>query len=68
MVVDEYEIMLELIKGELKGMKQPSEKKKLLQKFMIALDIHYYMRCGSVKNTVASIMDFVKTFNAYLTC
>lgn len=71
--------MLELIKGQLKYIKKlqldqagalPShvtDIKWVLQKFMIALDIHYYFRSGSIKNACKSIIDFVTTFKAYLT-
>ena len=56
-VVDEYEILLELIKGHLKYLKTIHEKSAdqknqewVLKKFMIALDIHFYLKCGSIKN------------------
>jgi hypothetical protein len=75
-IVDQYEIMLELIKGELKGIKRELEQspndasiklmKWLLQKFMIALDIHFYMKHGSIKSACESIFSFLDTFSKYL--
>jgi hypothetical protein len=33
---------------------------------MIALDIHYYLRCGSIKSASKSIIDFTNVFGKYL--
>jgi hypothetical protein len=72
-IVDEYEIMLELIKGQLKKMKSSALSKEiedinwLLRKFMIALDIHFYLKNGSLKNAAGSLIDFIATFDKYLT-
>lgn len=77
-IVDQYEIMLELIKGELKVINKEikevsaaeavkiKDMKWLLQKFMIALDIHFYMKHGSIKNACDSIFSFLDTFAKYL--
>jgi hypothetical protein len=63
-IVDQYEIMLELIKGELKtlkknipinGTKKDEQIKWLLSKFLIALDIHFYLKNGSIKLACESI-------------
>jgi hypothetical protein len=40
--------------------------KWLLQKFMIALDIHFYMKHGSIKSACESIFSFLDTFSKYL--
>ena len=68
--------MLELIKGELKvinremadvpGDEKIKDMKWLLQKFMIALDIYFYMKNGSIKKACESIFSFLDTFSKYL--
>ncbi len=40
--------------------------KWLLHKFMIALDIHFYMKHGSIKNACDSIFSFLDNFSKYL--
>jgi hypothetical protein len=74
MIIDRYEIMIELIKRELKAthneaMEASPKQKKLrwvLSKFMIALDIHFYLKHGSIKGAIQSMFDFLATFGKYL--
>ncbi|TNV87997.1 hypothetical protein FGO68_gene76 [Halteria grandinella] len=72
-LADEYEIMVELIKGELKIYKKREQTQSvkdvvwILSKFMLALDIHYYMRCGSIKSASKTTLDFLNAFSKYLT-
>jgi hypothetical protein len=34
--------------------------------FMIALDIHFYLKHGSIKGAIQSMFDFLATFGKYL--
>lgn len=72
-IVDEYVIMLELIKTQLKHLKKQTSSKEikeviwLLSKFMIALDIHFYIKNGSISNAATSIFDFINVFKKFIT-
>ena len=66
MIIDQYEIMLELIKSELKSSNfdTPDHKllKWLLRKFLLALDIHFYLKHFSLTLAITNLFDFLHTF------
>ncbi|CDW72543.1 lupus brain antigen [Stylonychia lemnae] len=70
-LADSYEILVELIKKEIKSLtKYQHQLAKdtiwLLKKFLIAVDIHVFMKYRSWSNAADSIFTFLQTFQDYL--
>ena len=70
-VINSYELMIELIKKELKVLKRSEDSSSkditwLLKKFMIAIDIHVLLKYNSWSGAADSIFNFVNTFYVYL--
>ena len=57
MIIDEYEILLELIKRDIRDYKNTKNDKavEFLKKFMLVLDIHVFLKNGDWNNAVDSM-------------
>lgn len=67
---DKYEYMVELIKKKKKELKNNAAMKErlhILSKFMIALDIHVYLKYGLWSSAVESMLSYLKVFDSYMT-
>jgi len=71
-LINRYEYFYELLKMKKKQIlaREASKSKEsllfLLKKFMIAIDIHVFLSCGSWSNAADSMYNFLNTFYEYL--
>jgi len=66
---DSYEYMIELIKIKKRIYKNREDQTKyqLLCKFMLVLDIHFYLKCGMWSLAADSMFKFINSFYTVLT-